>query len=251
MSADHSPIPRTLVYARHIGRELALLCLSSLAQHQDEASLDQAQLSDILERSVRMLTSEAEAYLQSTGKVIEAAYESLDQIDAEDALEHAESNRDLQVAKRNAGRELNQIRERLRTQAEALANAVNLLGESLNVPLLRILSDNSHVRPFTLKLIASWRENREQIDALINSVSDDWQVERMNTVDRDLIRVAATEMLFDPIADTQGADATPLPVAINEAVELAKKYGTPDSYRFVNAVLRNLMPHAEAQRRAR
>lgn len=251
MSGETSA-PRTLVYARHIGRELALLSLSSLTQFTDENTLDQVNLADILERSVRLLITEAEEYLSTAGKAVEETYASLDNLDAEDELEKAENNRDLQQFRRNIGREFDKLRTQLQSQAQSLSNAVNLLGEALHVPLLRSLSDNPHVRTFTLELVSTYRDQREGLDTLINEVSgEDWPLDRMNSIDRDLIRIAATEMLYDPAASRFGGDKTPLPVIINEAVELAKKYGTPDSYRFVNAVLRNLLPHAEKRRSGR
>lgn len=247
MSSESSP--RTLVYARHIGRELALLSLSSLSQYSDETALEQVALADILERAVRLLITEAEEYLTSTGKVLEETHSALENIDPEDSFAQADGSRDLQQSKRNLTRELEKLQQQMQAQVDILSNAVNLLGEALHVPLLRILSDNPHVRTFTLELVSAWRDQRESIDKLINDVSGEWPVDRMNSLDRDLIRIGATEMLYDPIANYLGGDTTPLPVIINEAVELAKKYGTPESYRFVNAVLRNLLPFAEERRR--
>ena len=245
-------VPRTLVYARHIGRELALLSLSSLTQFADDSSLDQVNLADILERSVRLLASEAEEYITTAGKSIEETHAALEHFDAEDELAKAEGHKDVNQARRNLEREIAKLKASLRTQTEALSNAVNLLGEALTVPLVRSLSDNPHVRTFTLELVSTYRNHREGIDTLINEVSgEEWPLDRMNSIDRDLIRIGATEMLYDPVASLRGGDTTPLPVIINEAVELAKKYGTPDSYRFVNAVLRNLLPHAEGRRKGR
>lgn len=241
--------PRTLVYARHIGRELALLSLSSLSQHYGDDNLEDVELADILERATRLLSNEAEEYLNSSGKALEEIYTQLNDFDPEERLDLVESSRELLQHKRNFSKELDQLKQQLREQAESLSNAVNLLGEALHVPLLRTLSDNPHVQTFTLELVSVFRDQRQDIDALINEVSEEWSVERMNSIDRDLIRIAATEMLYDPMANHLGGDTTPLPVIINEAVELAKKYGTPESYRFVNAVLRNLLPHAEQRRK--
>ena len=246
-----NPIPRTLVYARHIGRELALLSLSSLSQYNPEADLDQIDLADILERAVRLLSNEAEEYISTSGKSLEEIYSTVDAFEPQEKLDLVDSHRDLQKYKRSIGDQLDDLKKQLRKQAEALSNAVNLLGEALHLPLLRILSDNPHIKTFTLEVVSSYRDNRQDIDALINDVSEEWSLERMNSIDRDLIRLAATEMVYDPMATQLGGDKTPLPVIINEAVELAKKYGTPDSYRFVNAILRNLLPHAEERRRQR
>ena len=249
--SQETPIPRTLVYARHIGRELALLSLSSLSQYSPDGDLDEVDLADILERATRLLSNEAEEYIDSSGKSLELIYSTLESFEPEEKLDLVDSHRDLQIYKRNIGDKLKVLKDQLREQAETLSNAVNLLGEALDLPLLRILSDNPHIKTFTLEVVSAYRDNRQDIDALINDVSEEWSIERMNSIDRDLIRMAATEMVYDPMATQLGGDKTPLPVIINEAVELAKKYGTPDSYRFVNAILRNLLPHAEERRRQR
>ncbi len=247
MSGELSP--RTLVYARHIGRELALLSLSALSQFSDDELATQVSLADILERSVRVLISEAEEYITHSGKTLEESHEALDQIDPEDSFAKVENTRDLQQHKRKLTIELEACKTAMLTQIQILSHTVNILGEALHMPLMRILADNPDIKKFTLELVSCWRSHHQEIDDLINQVSEEWTVDRMNSLDRDLIRIGATEMLFDPVAKLLHGNKTPLPVIINEAVELAKKYGTDESYRFVNAILRNLLPHAEESRR--
>lgn len=75
-------------------------------------------------------------------------------------------------------------------------------------------------------------EKLEEIDAAVNEVSEGWKTRRMGKVDLTLIRLAVYEMKYE--------EDIPVKVAINEAVELAKKYGTEDSPAFVNGVLAKL-----------
>lgn len=75
-------------------------------------------------------------------------------------------------------------------------------------------------------------EKIPELDEQIAAQSVGWTVERMGTVDRTLLRLALYEMKYD--------DDVPTGVAINEAVELAKKYGTESSYSFVNGILAKL-----------
>ena len=70
------------------------------------------------------------------------------------------------------------------------------------------------------------------LDSRIDGVADKWKTERMTKVDLTIIRLATYEMLYD--------EEVPTGVAINEAVELAKRYGTDQSPAFVNAVLAKL-----------
>ena len=76
-------------------------------------------------------------------------------------------------------------------------------------------------------------EKLEEIDAKINEVSEGWTTGRMGKVDLTLIRLAVYEMLYE--------EDVPAKVAINEAVELAKQYGTDNSPSFVNGVLAKLV----------
>jgi N utilization substance protein B len=81
---------------------------------------------------------------------------------------------------------------------------------------------------FARSLVSGVRRNREELDALLARTADNWRVERMAATDRNVLRLGAYEILY---ADT------PDRVAINEAVELAKRYGTAQSAQFVNGIL--------------
>lgn len=73
----------------------------------------------------------------------------------------------------------------------------------------------------------------KELDEAIGKVSERWKVNRMSKVDLTILRLAAYEMRYE--------DDIPVAVSINEAVELAKKYGTDDSSSFVNAILAKLV----------
>lgn len=72
-------------------------------------------------------------------------------------------------------------------------------------------------------------ERKEELDAMLNEKATGWSVSRMGKVDLTIMRLALYEMLYD--------DTVPVSVAINEAVELAKKFGQTDSSSFINGVL--------------
>jgi len=82
---------------------------------------------------------------------------------------------------------------------------------------------------FAEELIHGVLANLEQIDALIKSYTEHWEIKRMNAVDRNTIRLAIYEMLFRP-------DIPPV-VSINEAVDIAKSYSSLESGKFVNGIL--------------
>ncbi len=83
---------------------------------------------------------------------------------------------------------------------------------------------------YALHVLKGIQENKEKIDASIQARAAHWRLGRMALVDLNLLRIATFEMTF---AD----DSVPPAVAINEAIELAKKYGTTDSSKFVNGIL--------------
>ena len=93
---------------------------------------------------------------------------------------------------------------------------------------------------FTAALIAGVREHQARIDAMIQEVAENWRLDRMAAIDRNILRLGAYEVLFCP--------EVPAKVAINEALELAKRYSTSQSSRFVNGILdRVLQLHAVPQ----
>lgn len=74
--------------------------------------------------------------------------------------------------------------------------------------------------------------NREALDDIISELAPEWPIDQIATIDRNILRIAIYELLFE--------NDTPPKVAINEAVELAKKFGSDSSPRFVNGVLGSL-----------
>ncbi len=81
---------------------------------------------------------------------------------------------------------------------------------------------------FTWQLVSKVLENMGAIDELIQRFAPAWPLQQMATVDRNILRLGVAEILFE---------AVPAKVAINEAVELAKTFGSENSARFVNGVL--------------
>jgi N utilization substance protein B len=82
---------------------------------------------------------------------------------------------------------------------------------------------------FSERLVEGVHERREAIDALIDQCSTNWRLVRMPVVDRNILRMAAFELL--------ACDDIPPNVSINEAIELGKKYGSADTKAFVNGIV--------------
>ena len=88
--------------------------------------------------------------------------------------------------------------------------------------------DEKH-RDFIEGSIFSIIDNLEEIDEKIKANLIGWDFNRLYCIDKSILRVATNEILYD--------DSMPARVSINEAVEIAKKYSSEDSYRFINGVL--------------
>jgi transcription antitermination protein NusB len=94
------------------------------------------------------------------------------------------------------------------------------------------LKHQPDVCEFALGLLWGTRRNRPELDAMLVSRADNWSLRRMAATDRNILRLAAYELLFTE---------TPGRVVINEAVELAKRFGSRQSAQFVNGVLDSLL----------
>ncbi|HUS81721.1 MAG TPA: transcription antitermination factor NusB [Dehalococcoidia bacterium] len=85
------------------------------------------------------------------------------------------------------------------------------------------------VKVFARELVAGAVAERQHLDEVIARVAPAWPIEQMATIDRNILRLAILEILLN--------NRTPVKAAINEAVELAKSFGSDNSAKFVNGVL--------------
>ena len=85
------------------------------------------------------------------------------------------------------------------------------------------------IKDFILKLIEGILEHRDEIDKQIVSNTDNWSLDRITVIDRNILRLASFELLY--------CGDVPFKVAIDEAVELGKLYGTEESGAFINGIL--------------
>lgn len=124
-----------------------------------------------------------------------------------------------------------------RTRARSQAMQILFQAEALDKPVEEVLegdfllSDDRSLEPYAEKLARGTYENLDRIDDALHAISTNWSLYRMPSADRNLLRIAVYEMR---LLDEDPVDA---PIVINEAVEVAKAYGTDESARFVNGVL--------------
>jgi len=100
-------------------------------------------------------------------------------------------------------------------------------------------SPSKKSRPFFLKLVNGVLESRDELDALIERFSKNWDIKRMSGVDRNVMRIAVFELLY--------CDDIPPKVSINEAVDVGKKFGTEESGSFINGIMDSIRLELEEE----
>jgi len=132
----------------------------------------------------------------------------------------------------NPRREAREIAFRATYQADVTGEPVErCLGE-----VFEELDPREDVRVFAGVLVKTMSEHRDEIDASVSRIARNWSIGRMAATDRSIIRLAAAELLYHV--------ETPTRVALDEAIEIAKKYGMDTSGSFVNGILDRIAQEA-------
>src|SRR5262245_30170294 len=138
------------------------------------------------------------------------------------------------------------LRHRVRILALQLLFEVDATDHPLDVVLERMLEEEalpSDGERFLRRLVLGVWEHYSYLDRIIEESAPNWPVSQMPGVDKAILRIALYEILLDD------AERTPIKAVINEAVELAKHFGSDNSSRFVNGVLGTVVSrYAEGQR---
>lgn len=203
---------------RRIARELALLSLSQLPNSPEK--LERQQLSDLVLAAIRILTTEVQDALSTAAAELQRANDRL--------LNSETRAADVQTAK-----------VMVQEAIELTQTAINRVGIGLDMPELvhMVNQPDFDVRSYALQIVGTVNAKRAEIDEHLTKALVDWQVDRLARIDRDLLRIAVAEIIFLGVPDR---------VAINEAVELAKRYSGDEGHRFINGVLRRVTERLKA-----
>ena len=209
---------------RTASRELALIAFNQLSKNPDK--LNNIDITEIIELSADTLLREAESNLQSSVREITEIrdfivnYEVEHPDNAESPIERLIVPVALPMTSDMIGR------------IDTMLNAASKIGSAIDMTEISTLSNREEVKDYAVKIISTFIENNTVIDEQIKKHSKGWDIDRLLKIDRSILRIAITELLF--------FDDIPAAVAINEAVELAKKYGTEESFSFINGILRQV-----------
>ncbi|MBI2304992.1 MAG: transcription antitermination factor NusB [Chloroflexi bacterium] len=132
-------------------------------------------------------------------------------------------------------------RRQARQMAFQVLYEVDIAGHSYEGVMERLVSEvEASQLEFVKELVRGVIEHKNAIDAIIRRYAPAWPLEQLPVVDRNILRLAIFEILFD--------NKAPPKVAINEAVELAKTFGGDSSSKFINGVLGSLMDEGGTKR---
>ena len=195
---------------RSIARELALLSVSQIKTSSEK--LTDEDLSLFVLSAVRTLTTEVQDILEMASAETKRGEERL--------LSSNTRANDLDSAKA------------MITDALKLAQtAINRLGTAIEIPEFVQLTNKQEVKDYAIEIITTIREKRQAIEQYLEEVLVAWQLNRLPKIDRDILTIAVAEILYLEV---------PVEVAIDEAVELAKRYSDDEGFRFINGVLRRV-----------
>ncbi len=200
---------------RQIARELALLSLSQLPVNPKK--LDQLPQDQLVPKLVLAAVRTLRAEVQDT---------------LDNAAAELQRSNDRLLTSQTRASDLETARTMVKEAITYTQIAINQLAASVEFPeLIQLANQDKQVHQYAKDIILVVSENRNEIDEYISAALVDWQVARLAQIDRDILRIAVAEIKFLAI---------PQSVAINEAVELAKRYSDEDSHRFINGVLRRV-----------
>ena len=207
--------------ARRASRELALILFSQFEKEITKYSRNDFE--NIMLKSVRILSNSASEELKLTvGSLIDIK-SYLDDYEADH-----ESNITRPLGAKNKPVQI-PMTDEMMSKVDTMLDVAEKAILALEIAEFTTLENQSEVKNYTIEIAEQFKLHAKEIDAEIQKYSNGWDISRLVKMDKDILRIAITELLF-----VKGA---PLKVVCDEAVELAKKYSTDDSSSFVNGIL--------------
>ena len=145
------------------------------------------------------------------------------------AAAHLDKGNELLIAQAQRTADISDARKEIKTAVGLVSGAIEQLNQFIEPTKLSALLQNTDVRSYACDLLHNWIVHRHDIDAQLDEAMENWNMRRLARVDRDILRLAMLEITYIDV---------PTKVAIDEAIEMAKRYSDEDGYRFINGVLR-------------
>lgn len=207
--------------ARRAARELAFILFSQF--DEKTANYTKENMDDIIIKSIRLLISNANDELKtSLGTLIDMKNR------VEDYEAEHETNLNRPIGASNIAVPIVMTSDML-SKINSMIDVAEKAILGLEIAEFTVLESQTEVKDFALKIAQTYRDNKENVDDIIKKYSIGWDFDRLVKMDKDILRIAISELLYIKEA--------PMKVVIDEALELAKKYSTDDSASFINGIL--------------
>lgn len=207
--------------ARRAARELALILFSQFDKKITQ--YNQAEFEDIILKSVRTLTNNAIDELKVSVGAINAMKEYVDNYESDSPV-----NLKRPIHANNIPVALPMTSD-LSGRLDELLNISEKVVLALEIAEMTALEHTGEVKNYVIQIANTFKEHSQEIDSLIQKFAHGWDIDRLVKIDKDILRIAISEMLF--------IEGVPVKVIVDEALELAKKYSTDDSSSFINGIL--------------
>ncbi len=200
--------------SRSISREIALLVLGQISGKKID-NIKDISLDELLILALETLMNHLREQLDSCAVQLESAEEQL--LDSE-----------LEASDKTLA---SKIRNHLDTSMNQSRDVINSLSDSLELTRLLALSDQVNIRQEAIKMVNLVLDNSQSINLNLNKVMEGWRLKRLPRIDQDILRLAYIDIFILN---------TPIPVACDEAVNLANRYSDKQGRRMINGILRRL-----------
>ncbi len=224
---------KNIMQARRAARELALILFSQFDKKITQYT--QTEFEDIVLKSVRTLTNNAAEDLKvSLGALLEMKefinnYESEHPVNLERPIDSNNVPVPVPMTSDMTGR------------LEELTNIAERVVLALEIAEMTALEHTGDVKNYVFQIANTFKEHSSEVDGLVKKYAKGWDIDRLVKIDKDILRIAITEMLF--------IKGTPIKVVVDEALELAKKYSTDDSSSFINGILGKIIEENKLSRK--
>ena len=207
--------------ARRAARELAFILFSQF--DKKITNYTREDLQDIILKSVRILTSTATDELRTALGALVAMRDQIEnyEADAEENLKRPIGAANIPVPIPMTSDMTGRINEMIDIAEKSML--------ALEIAEFTTLDSQHDVKNYAIQIADFFQKNHEEVDEIIQKYAKNWDLGRLEKMDKDILRIAIVELLY--IKDA------PMKVVVDEALELAKKYSTEDSAAFINGVL--------------
>ena len=199
---------------RSLSRELSLISLG-LINDKKNCKLSKFQIEEIFESALDSLINHCRDELDNCESELENASQTILESELQEGFESSFSK----------------VRDELKKSLKKIETVMNTLSVTLDFPKLIVSSEQIDIREDVNQRISNIINNLSIIDSDIDQVMDGWRLKRLPRIDRDILRLAYSDINFLN---------TPIAVACDEAVNLANKYSDVKGRKFINGVLRRL-----------